>query len=51
MGVATTNKDRNPDGLNTRGARRLDPFDYLVLLGGVINLIVVSTIIGYWLLQ
>jgi hypothetical protein len=31
--------------------RRLTGFDYLVLTGGVINLIVVSIIIGYWLMN
>jgi len=27
------------------------PLDYLALVGGVINAVVITTIIGYWLLQ
>ncbi len=29
--------------------RRLTPFDYLVIAGGLVNLVVVSYIIGYWI--
>jgi len=28
---------------------RLSAFDYLVLLGGVINMVVISVIIFYWI--
>jgi len=49
VGIVTTDKSENHVDLNTRGFRRLTPFDYLVLLGGFINLLVVSFIIGSWL--
>jgi len=28
--------------------KNLTPFDYLVIAGGLVNLVVVSTIFGYW---
>jgi len=31
--------------------RRLSGFDYLVLTGGAINLVVISVIVIYWLLS
>jgi len=52
MSVTTTDNSGNPGGLKIRGFfRRLTPFDYLVLMGGVINLLVVGFIIGSWLLR
>lgn len=29
--------------------RRLSGFDYLVLAGGAVNLVIVAYLIGYWL--
>ncbi len=34
-----------------KSRRRLTPFDYLVIAGGLVNLVVVSYIIGYWILN
>jgi len=33
------------------GRRRLDKFDYFVLAGGLMNVIVISYLVGYWLLH
>ncbi len=31
--------------------RRLTPMDYLAIVGGLINLVVISLIIGYWFIH
>ncbi len=30
---------------------KLDSFDYFVIAGGIMNLLVITTLIGYWLLH
>lgn len=32
-----------------RPERRLDPMDYLAIVGAVINLLVIGYLVGYWL--
>ena len=34
-----------------RPARRLSGFDYLVIAGGAVNVLVVVYIVGYWLIH
>jgi len=31
--------------------RRLTPLDYLAIIAGIINAVVIGTIVGYWLLN
>jgi hypothetical protein len=42
MGPAT-------DMTEHRSERRLAPMDYLAIVGGVINFLVIGYLIGYWL--
>jgi len=30
---------------------KLDSFDHFVITGGIVNLLVIATLIGYWLLH
>jgi len=30
---------------------KLNNFDYFVIAGGIVNLLVIATLIGYWLLH
>jgi hypothetical protein len=37
--------------LTVKQGRRLSLMDYMAILAGVINLLVIGTIVGYWFLQ
>jgi hypothetical protein len=37
--------------IQLKGWQRLNAFDIFVILGGLINLIVISYLVGYWLLH
>lgn len=42
----TTESMKKPEWM-----KRMAPLDYLALVGGIINVVVISAIIGFWLIR
>ena len=48
VGVTLTPPDMTRNSLHSSGRRRISGFDYFIIAGGLVNLVIIVFLVGFW---